>query len=236
MYSKFASQLKGAVALTCVAGLLSISSSAFAAPFSISQAPQDQGSTWGSSVSVGVQNAESFTMSGAGTLQQIDWWGIEDEPGGNPISAGGFLLRLYDSAAGGTTPIFSCGYGVLACNQAPVASSTTLTGDGFPMAKYSVVFASPLSLVAGTYFLSISNEESEWYWLSSLEGDGKALYRGSDDDDWLDIEPNLAFAVSGVYADNTVPEPGSLALLGLAGLLAVGAGLRSRRLQTSLRA
>ena len=80
MFSKFASQLKGAAALTCVAGLLSMSSSAFAGPFSISQAPQDQGSAWGSSVSLGLQNAESFTMSAAGTLQQIDWWGIEDDP------------------------------------------------------------------------------------------------------------------------------------------------------------
>ncbi|MBX3686484.1 MAG: PEP-CTERM sorting domain-containing protein [Rhodocyclaceae bacterium] len=216
--SKF-SRPVGALALTLAALL---PASAFSAVLA-SQAPEDAGLSFSTSVTVGLQNGDAFSLAGNSTVNTLQWWGTSAD-------ATGFVVRLFDSAAAAAAPIFECGdsLGLSTCMGAVSGSATGLAdsaGDG--ISAFSIDLAAPLSLGAGTYLLAISNELEDWRWLASAVGDGVGSYRAADDEAWSEAAPDFSFAVIGERDVVTVPEPGTLALLS-AVLFVAGVG-RSRR-------
>ena len=90
--------------------------------------------------------------------------------------------------------------------------------------RFDLTLSSVLKLGAGTHYLAVGYEdpESEWYWATGGNGDSISFY--VDEAAWSEDAVDLSLEVTGERLQTT-PEPGTLALLGLAGL----AGLLARR-------
>lgn len=211
-------KLKKPGAATALAALL-----AALAPVSASaavlyaQLPQDGGSAWQSNSGVGLWNGDTFVLGGDSQLQGISWWGT--------AAADGFVVRLFDALTGGTAPSFTYS-GTVNSELADPAIHDEVQS---PIYRYWIDGLS-FGLGGGTpYLLSIDHEQEEWYWLASAAGDGVSYFRGDENDGWDQVDPDLAFAIDGQQAPTPVPEPGTLALLGLAGLSAA-LGTRRRRM------
>lgn len=191
----------------------------------ITQNPFDGGDAFQSTNSLGLQNGDTFTLGGSSTVTGFGWWGSE------VADTTGFVVRLFASLGGSAVPVFSCGFDLVACDGSVRQFSTVLSDSGpNPLSGFALDLTSTLSLVGGSYLLSISHEEEEWYWSSTTEGDGLSFIRGDDADAWNETQPGLAFTVLGSRDTTSVPEPGTLALLGLGGLSAL---MLRRRKQTA---
>ncbi|ATE60129.1 PEP-CTERM sorting domain-containing protein [Thauera sinica] len=202
-------------------GAAAVLVAALAAPASaavlVQQRPADGGPGFLSANSVGYQNGDTFVLGGDSELQGIAWWGTEAGPDG-------FVVRLFDSLAGGAAPLVT----YLGAVNRELADPAIHDDGQNPLYRYWIDGLS-FSLAGGiTYLLSVGNEDAEWFWQTGLP-DGSSHWRGDDGDDWTEDAFDLAFAIDGQRTSvNPVPEPGVLALLGIAGLAAALAGRRRK--------
>jgi len=161
--------------------------------------------------------ADDFVLSaGSTTFSRITWWGAYF--GSTPVADQmAFSLGLDDSgvpALGGT------GTFVPFNSVARTDTGLTVPGLGRPIFQFDGEI-DPVTLNAGqTYWLSLSSIGSpDLLWATSDITTGNVhafFFRDSTPDEWrsTSTETDLAFNLS-------VPEPTSLALLGLGGLFAL---------------
>lgn len=214
---------------TFIAGCLSITAGAASAAVIYTQAPVDGGVGVFSNYGALAQAADDFTLGANRSISALAWWGSYRDS----QFAGGdsFAVRVFDSPAGGATPIFACGdaagFPPSPC-AGVVASSTGLTDSaGSAVFVFELDLGLPLDVLGGaTYILAVTNEnpDTEWFWLQSAPGNG-GLFRLEDSEDFVTDGPNLAFRLEAEVQQ--APEPGPFALFGI-GVLAAGA-LRRRR-------
>lgn len=159
--------------------------------------------------------ADNFVLqAGANIITDVHWRGIY-LPNNTP-GADAFTIQFYADAGGvpAAAPL----------NSFSVGSAVNRTDTGFDLGSglfaadiyaYSAVIA-PLALTAGTtYWLSIFNDTTtdindNWSWGGTPGGDGSAGRAGAGPWGFSRFNSTLDFQLT-----NDVPEPGTLALLGL---------------------
>jgi len=201
---------RGFIASLSAASLLVAASSANAAVL-VSQPFVDGGASFLSNRGGGFENADSFVLGAASTVTSIVWWGTSDDNGTDPFS-----VRLASTLAGLATDLA----GTVARSAAPVGSD----GDPRDIFRFELTLTAPLMLAAGEHFLSVARDDIDWLWTEGTGGDGSSWYIDANGD-WTSEPPDLSLEIIG-ERQQAVPEPDTLALLGLAG---VGAALAGRR-------
>ena len=138
--------------------------------------------------SSGPYSSEMVTLSGPVTITKLTWWGYYLNPDVDPITDA-FLVE----EAFGLTP--------LAGSVTRSLDGSINDGQGPVVQLYRYDMDLNLSYAGGTDFLSLINDSTdfEWYW----QGTGP------------DVDDARAYRIEGTRVQ-TVPEPGSIALLGLA--------------------
>lgn len=168
-----------------------------------------------SDASTGQSIADDFIVgSGGASLDTLTWWG--GYLSGNVPGNDSFTVRIHGDAGGlpDGLPAF--------VDMSGIAGARTATGGSlFGVAEYQYTFDfGGLNLGAGTYWLEIFNDAAQsgerWSWeTGNLDPiNGRARSAGAFQNpgvNWFSNGPELAFSFK------TVPAPGSLALLGLAG-------------------
>ena len=197
----------------CAAGLIAAAPLASAAVL-VSQPFSAGGESFMSTFDGGLINADSFSLGGAVDVTSIAWWGTA-AAGGT-----GFSVRIASSLEG------------LLSDASALSGSVTsaATGDSDSASqgifRFDLTLASLLGLGSGTHYLAIGYEGQTsppaWAWAVGDPGDGSSSYR--DEQAWIQAEPDMSLEIIGERRQ-TVPEPGILALLGLAGI----GGLLARR-------
>jgi hypothetical protein len=157
--------------------------------------------------------ADNFVLASSHQISRLTWWGALGD-----ASLDSFDLSIYgNSGDSPDTTLFS--------------ATSLMTGDlgievfndgGTDYYKYSYDIGSGLNLAAGTYHLSVVNQDTSlnWLWLFNSELSGNSFYNlGSG---WSNTTGDLAFQVWGSKPGGSVPEPelawlllGSVALLGI---------------------
>lgn len=213
-----------------LAGYFAFAAAPASAAMIYSQAPVDGGTGFFSNYGALAQSADDFLLGADAALVRIGWWGSYRDPA--LAGADSFAVRVFDTPAGGAAPIFACGDAAAlppaACGGVTASATGLSDSTGSPVFKFELGLAVPLDLVAGaSYILAVTNEnpDTEWYWLQSTFGNG-GLFRMEDSEDFVTDGPNLAFMLE--REATGIPEPGTLALLGIA-LLAFGIVRRSAR-------
>lgn len=164
-----------------------------------------------SSVVGGFENAESFALPGAVNLTSIVWWGSDAD-------TDDFLVRIGESL-GNWTDLS----GAIA-----KTATTDSDSDNRPIFRFKQTLGPGISLTAGIHFLSISHEAEDWYWtVGTLDGSfgQTGNFFGAGQDWFGDDTTELSFQLIGEPRSQTVPVPGTLALLML-GISALWAGRR----------
>lgn len=183
------------------------------------QQPSDGGDSYYAAPSVGQQLVDDFALTFTADVEQISWWGGYD---GN-IDAGddSFRVRLYGNVAASGSVLHEF-------NSASATRTAELLVDSVQNAIYKYTFAlpTPVQLGMGSYFLFVENlGSSDWVWVTSATGGNGLWFRDAEGNNWLSFDQNLAMQIEGSRVTTPVPEPGTLALLGLAGI----GGLLARR-------
>lgn len=162
-----------------------------------------------------LQNAETFRLSAAATVSGFGWFGTAND-------GSGFTVRLYtgnpDTGAG-----ISLGGVVTRGNKA----FSTPAPDPLDIFEFELTLTTAFTAVANqTYSVAIFSTGNDWGWQEGSGGDGQSFYRDGEGQDWRQDKPDLSLSVLGTRTTPSVPEPTSLALVGLA--LAAAAALRRR--------
>ncbi|WP_454456857.1 PEP-CTERM sorting domain-containing protein [Thauera phenylacetica] len=197
----------------CAAGLIAAAPLASAAVL-VSQPFSNGGDSFLSAFDGGSINADSFTLGGAVDVSSIAWWGTEAAGGS------GFSVRIASTLDGLLSGASALSGSVA---SAPTGDSDSQGQDIF---RFDLSLASPLGLGSGTHYLAIGYEGQtiapEWAWATGVPGDGLSAFL--DQQGWTEAGPDMSLEIIGERRQ-TVPEPGTLALLGLSGL----GGLLARR-------
>jgi len=195
----------------CAAGLIAAAPLASAAVLVSQPFSAPGGESFLSTFDGGFINADSFSLGGAVDVSSIAWWGTEAAGGGSfSVRVASSLNGLLSASALGGTVVS--------------ASANATDSDQRALHRFELTLGSALGLGGGTHYLAIGYEDanSEWHWTAGNNGDSVSYY--SDAQDWPEDDVDLSFEVVGERRQ-TVPEPGILALLGLAGI----GGLLARR-------
>ncbi len=206
-----------------VAGLIATAPMASAAEVLVSQPFKNGGPSYLSDLG-GAVNADSFNLSGSANVSAIAWWGthVDDQ------QLGGFSVRLAETLDALLDNSSALGGSVSRGDDA-VGEDDELSPDGpRKLHRFQLDLTAPLGSLGGNYYLAIGNETVEWFWATGTEGDLKSFYLDTGNPNlpaaWAeDDTTDMSFEVIGER--QTVPEPGILALLGLAGI----GGLLARR-------
>ena len=195
----------------CAAGLIAAAPLASAAVLVSQPFSAPGGESFLSTFDGGFINADSFSLGGAVDVSSIAWWGTEAAGGGSfSVRVASSLNGLLSASALGGTVVS--------------ASANAMDSDQRALHRFELTLGSALGLGGGTHYLAIGYEDasSEWHWTAGNNGDSVSYY--SDAPYWPEDDVDLSFEVVGERRQ-TVPEPGILALLGLAGI----GGLLARR-------
>lgn len=171
----------------------------------------------------GYESADSFSLNSAATITSISWWAADEADDGVDLDALAWQVRLADSA-NGLTDSNSSLTGTTYMGS-PSAGKDSEDRDVF---LFDFVLTTPKSLSAGPYYLYISNTNADltWWWATGNGGDGTSLVAEYDDQFALsgfasvasgEPDGDLALQIRG-EAQQAIPEPGTLALLGLASM------------------
>ena len=166
---------------------------------------------------------DNFTLTSATGINQVTWVGSYNNTQG---SISGFTVDFWSNS--GNAP----GSLLATYSISGTANESSLGTDnlGNPLFSYSATLSSAFSAGAGTeYWLSVVpnlNLPSIWYWESSSQGDANSYQCCFGNCGNQPVE--LAFALY-KSQQTTVPEPGSLLLLGTA-FLGVAGSLRRKLL------
>ncbi|WP_195880824.1 hypothetical protein [Methylomonas albis] len=182
------------------------------------QTPIDGGDAIFANASSGAIIADNFSVASDFDFEALTWWGSYDTS-----DTDDFIIHLYGDAGG--IP----GASIYSYSSTSVNASTTLLTDisGAPVYRYDFNLPSPVSLTAGNYFLSITNEttQSGWYWLNGSGGDNQQWALASDGITWAPASASdLAFSVQ--YTETAVVPVPPAFLLMMSGLLLVGRNAR----------
>ena len=148
-----------------------------------------------------------FITLGPATITSATWWGY------------------YGSNHAAISDNFSFGFviGVVESTQLGSLTKTVDQSFGPDLFKYELDFSTPFIFSGGSMNLSLFNDDddAEWFW----QGSGAAVV---DPPRSVTGANGLSFRLEGTFTQN-IPEPGSLALVGLAlaGLAAIS--VRRRR-------
>lgn len=202
-----------------LSAVLMLGAGAAGAAVLYSQAPLQGGTSYYATPTIGQQLADNFTLSFTSDIEQISWWGGYDFD----FDAGddSFRVRLYENVVGAGSVLHEFASTV-------VTRTSTALFDSVQNGIYKYTFAlpAPVQMGVGSYFLFVENlGSSDWIWLSSATGDTSFVYRAAEGSNWTGSVADLAMEIKGSRVTTQVSEPGTLALLGLAGI----GGLLARR-------
>ena len=196
---------------------LSAAQLSFAAPVYNNGSPDQISGTQMSEVLV----AEDFSLTALTTISSIRFWSIQDAP---TDYLGSVYWAVYSNAVGAP--------GAVLFGNTAVTTTASATGNstGFGYAEYVFdVDVTDFILGAGSYWLGLANDPldpvnpTEMLWSPTASVIGLESKYFDSTHGWVDAGTYLAFALDGtgvVVPPPGVPEPGTLALVGLAVLAA----------------